>query len=96
MDVKDRSICHHLHTILSWILGLRSFNRMGLLALYSSPSEIQGLEQYHTPEHIISNDVFELHRSTGSGLFAILGCDFEQIFEQIVSIRVNTLSSTEW
>ena len=69
---------------------------MGLLALYASPSEIQGLEQYHTPEPRISNDVFELHTSTGSGLFAILGCDFEQIFGQIVSIRVNTLSSTEW
>ena len=78
---------------------------MGILALYSSPSEIQGLEQicfgllsihYHTPEPIISNDVFELRTSTGSERFAILGCDFEQIFGQIVSIRVNTLSSTEW
>ena len=78
---------------------------MGLLALYSSPSEIQGLEQirfgllsihYHTPEPIISNDVFELRMSAGSGLFAILGCDFEQIFGQIVYIRINTLSSTEW
>ena len=30
--------------------------------------------------------------STGSGLFALLGGDFEQNFRQIFSIRVKTLS----
>ena len=28
----------------------------------------------------LSNDVFERRASTGSGIFAILGRDFEQIF----------------
>jgi len=32
--------------------------------------------------------------STGSGLFALLSRDFEQIFGQIVSIRIKTLSNT--
>ena len=42
----------------------------------------------------ISNDVFERRTSTGSGLFALYGREFEQIFGQIVSIRVKTLSNT--
>ena len=42
----------------------------------------------------LSNDVFEQHTSTGSGLFALLSRYFEQILGQIVSIRVKTLSHT--
>lgn len=38
-----------------------------------------------------SSDVFERPTSTGSELSALLSRDFEQIFGQIVSIRVNTL-----
>ena len=34
------------------------------------------------------------HMLAGSGLFALLGSDFEQIFGQIVSVRVKTRSST--
>ena len=37
---------------------------------------------------------FERSKSTGSGLFALLSCDFEQTFGQIVSIRVKILSHT--
>ena len=47
-----------------------------------------------TGNRSLSNDVFERHTSTGSGLFAVLGHDFEQIFYQIVSFRVKTLSHT--
>ena len=43
----------------------------------------------------LSNDIFERRTSTGSELFAILGRDFEQTFQQIVSIRVKTLSNTD-
>ena len=32
--------------------------------------------------------------STGSGLFALLGRDFEQLIRQIISISVKTLSNT--
>ena len=32
--------------------------------------------------------------STGNGLFALFGSDFEQILEQIDSLRVKTLSNT--
>ena len=32
--------------------------------------------------------------ATGSGVFVFLGCDFVQIFGQIVSIRVMTLINT--
>ena len=32
--------------------------------------------------------------STGSGLFALLGLEFEQILGQIISVRVKTLSNT--
>ena len=42
----------------------------------------------------LSNDVFEQHTSTGSGLFALLSRYFERILGQIVSIRVRTLSHT--
>ena len=42
----------------------------------------------------LSIDVFKRRTSTGSGLFALLSRDFEQIFRQIVSIRVKTLSHT--
>ena len=42
----------------------------------------------------LSRDVFERCTSTGSGRFALLSRDFEQIFGQIVSIRIKTLSNT--
>ena len=42
----------------------------------------------------LSGDVFERRTLTGGGLFALLSNDFEQIFGQIVSIRVKTLSHT--
>ena len=42
----------------------------------------------------LSNDVVERGTSTGSGLFAFLGRDFEQILGQIVSMSVKTLSNT--
>ena len=41
----------------------------------------------------VSEDVFERHTSTESGLFAFFGTDFGQIFEQIASIRVKILSN---
>jgi len=37
---------------------------------------------------------FERRTSTESGLFALLRCDFEEIFGQIVSIRIKTLGNT--
>ena len=39
----------------------------------------------------LRNDVFERRKSTGSGLFAILGRDFDQLFGQIICMRVKTL-----
>jgi len=42
----------------------------------------------------LSSDVFERRTSTGSGLATLLSRDFEQIFEQIVSIRAKKLSHT--
>ena len=42
----------------------------------------------------LSNSVFERRTSTGSCFFTPLRRDFEQIFGQIVSIRVKTLSNT--
>ena len=44
----------------------------------------------------LSNDVFEQRTSTGSEMFVILSCDFEQILGQIVSIRVKTLIIQIW
>ena len=41
----------------------------------------------------LSSDVFERRTSTGSGRFALLSHDFEQIFGQIVSIRIKTLGN---
>ena len=41
----------------------------------------------------LSSDVFERRTSTGNGLFAHLSRDFEQIFGQIVSIRIKTLGN---
>ena len=46
-----------------------------------------------TGNRSLSNNVFERHTPTGSGLFSILGHDFEQIFQQIVSFRVKTLNN---
>ena len=42
----------------------------------------------------LRNDVFERRTSTGSGFFVLLRHDFEQMFGQIFSIRVKTLSNT--
>ena len=44
----------------------------------------------------LRNDVFERRKSTGSGLFAILGSDFDQLFGQIICMRVKTLRNTIW
>ena len=41
-----------------------------------------------------SNDVFERRTVTGCGLFAILVRNFDQIFRQIVSMRVKALENT--
>ena len=40
----------------------------------------------------LRSDVFERRTSTGNGRFALLSRDFEQIFGQIVSIRIKTLA----
>ena len=42
----------------------------------------------------LSSDVFEQRTSTGNELFAHLSRDCEQIFGQIVSIRIKTLGNT--
>ena len=42
----------------------------------------------------LSSDVFERRTSTGNWLFAHLSRDFEQIFGQIVSVRIKTLGNT--
>ena len=45
----------------------------------------------------LSSDVFERQRtSTGSGIFALLSRDFEQIFGQILSIRIIHLTIQIW
>ena len=41
----------------------------------------------------LSSDVFERRTSTGNGRFALLSRDFEQIFGQIVSVRMKTLGN---
>ena len=41
-----------------------------------------------------SKDVLDRRTSTGSGIFAILGRDFDQIFGQIVSMREKVLRNT--
>ena len=38
--------------------------------------------------------MIERRKSTGSGLFALLSPEFEQMIELILSVRVKTLSST--
>ena len=42
----------------------------------------------------LSKDVFERRKSTGSGSFSFMGSGLAQIFGQIVSMRVKTLSNT--
>ena len=44
----------------------------------------------------LSSDVFERRTSTGSEVFALLSRDFDQIFGQIVSIRIKTLDNKIW
>ena len=42
----------------------------------------------------LSSNVFERRTSTGSGLFALMKRDFEQVFGQIVSVKVKTTNNT--
>ena len=42
----------------------------------------------------LSNNIFERRMTTGNGLFALFDSDFEQILEQIDSLRAKTLSNT--
>ena len=51
------------------------------------------VREYRTILGSLSSDVFERRTSTGSGRFALLSHDFEQIFGQIVSIRIKTLGN---
>ena len=46
------------------------------------------------PVGSLSSDVLERRMLNGSRLFALLSRDFEQMFGQIVSIRMKTLSNT--
>ena len=41
----------------------------------------------------LRSDVFERGTSTGNGRFVLLSRDFEQIFGQIVSVRIKTLGN---
>ena len=41
----------------------------------------------------LSSDVFERRTSTGKARFALLSRDFEQVFGQIVSVRIKTLGN---
>ena len=52
------------------------------------------LEQRLLIDDLKTSDHFEGRESTGSGLFALLSDDFEQIFGQIVSTTEKTLSNT--
>ena len=54
------------------------------------------LEQRLLIDDLKTSDHFEGRASTGSGLFALLSNDFEQIFGQIVSITEKTLSVQIW
>ena len=49
-----------------------------------------GLEGLIRSSH---SDVLEQCTSIGSGLFALLSHDFEQIFGQIISLRIKTLGN---
>ena len=42
----------------------------------------------------LSSNVFERRASSGSGLFALMKRDFEQVFGQIVSVKVKTPNNT--
>ena len=42
----------------------------------------------------LSSNVFERRASTGSGLFALMKRYFEQVFGQIVSVKVKTTNNT--
>ena len=42
----------------------------------------------------LSSDVLERRMLNGSGRFALLSPDFEQMFGQIVSIRMKTIGNT--
>ena len=46
------------------------------------------------PSGSLNNDVFERRKSTGSGRFANLGRDFDQFFDQIVSMIEKTFRNT--
>ena len=46
------------------------------------------------PIRSLSDDVFERRTSTGSGLFAIMARDFDQIFRLIVSMREKAFKNT--
>ena len=55
---------------------------------------VQGSQEF-AQVRSLRNDVFERRKSTGSGLFAILRCDFDQIFGQIICMRVKTSRNTK-
>ena len=59
----------------------------GLLVVYNYGTRFETLGS-------LSSDVFERRASTGSGVFALFGSDFEQRLEKIVSLRVKSLSNT--
>ena len=53
-----------------------------------------GNEIVTTLPESFSKNVFDQRTSTGSGIFAILGRDFDQIVGQIVSMREKILRNT--
>ena len=64
--------------------------------LISGLKELKGLCQGCPimPVGSLSSDVLERRMLNGSRLFALLSRDFKQMFGQIVSIRMKTLSNT--
>ena len=63
-------------------------SKLYALSTFSLPSPASFLNE------CLRRDVFERRTSTGSGFFAILGRDFEQMVGHIGSIRVKTVLTT--
>ena len=90
-----RWICQYQKWMMSKGKFLGSLTAGSAMAEFGGPQSVKRRSRWAIIMSL-NSDVFERRTSTGSGLFALLSRDFDQILGQIVSIRIKTLDNKIW
>ena len=99
MDEPIRNVCIYylagssFRTLLIWYVTWYELTSQNAVFPFLCPYMVFRVLVSQNP-HYHTTFKYQRRTSTGSWLFALLSRDFEQVFGQIVSIRIKTLGNT--